>query len=123
MPNWEPNWEDVQWDQGAARDAMRALRDAADMLDQTAAERARVAQEATEQWRGRYRDEFDDHLQQILRRAHDLAGEYRDMANRIARADQGAFEEQRRRERERERWRMEKEAEERALRRQQLEGS
>ena len=123
MPNWEPNWQDVCWDHGAARDAISALRRVADSLDQTAAERARVAQDATEQWRGRYREEFDEHLERMLRRAHDLAREYRDASNNIARADQGAYEEQRRRERERERWRREKEAEERALRRQQQGGS
>jgi len=119
MPNWEPNWQDVRWDHGAAGDAMSALRHAADVLDQTATERARVAREATEQWRGRYREEFDEHLERMLRRAHDLAREYRDASNNIARVDQGAYEEQRRRERDRERWRAEKEAEDRARRRQQ----
>jgi len=119
VPDWQPNWQDVRWDHGAAQDAASALRHAADLLDQTANQRGGVAREATEQWRGRYREEFDDHLEQMLRRARDLAREYRDAANRIARADQAAYEEQKRRERERERWRLEKEAEERALQRQQ----
>lgn len=119
MPNWQPNWQDVRWDHGAAQEAVSVLQRTADLLDQTAHKRARVARDATEQWRGRYREEFDGHLAQMLRRAHDLARQYRDAANRIARASQQAYEEQRRRERERERWRREKEAEERALRRQQ----
>jgi len=119
MPNWEPNWQDVRWDHGAAQDAISALRRVADLLDQTAAERARVAQDATAQWRGRYREEFDEHLERMLRRAHDLARECREASNRIAQADQGAYEEQKRRERERERWRAEKEAEDRARQRQQ----
>jgi len=119
MPDWEPNWQDVRWDHGAAGDAMSALRHAADLLDQTAAERARAAQDATEQWRGRYREEFDEHLERMLRRAQDLARECRDASNNIARSDQRACEEQRRREGERERWRAEKEAEDRARRRQQ----
>jgi uncharacterized protein YukE len=119
MPNWNPNWQDVRWNHGAAESAIASLRRAADMLDQTAADRVRVADEARAEWRGRYREQFDDQLGQTVRRAHELAGEYRDAANRIARADQCAYEEQRRRERDRERWRMEKEAEERAKKREQ----
>lgn len=116
MPSWEPNWDDVRWDHGAAQGAISALRQAADLLDGTADERARVARDATEQWRGRYREEFDDHLKQMLTRAHDLARQFRDKSDEIARADQGAYEEQRQRERDRERWRQEKEDEERAQR-------
>jgi uncharacterized protein YukE len=119
MPSWEPNWEDVRWDHGAAQGAISALRQAADLLDQRADERARVARDATEQWRGRYREEFDDHLNQMLRRAHDLASECRDKSNEIARADQRAFDEQRRRVRERERWLREKRDEDRERQRQQ----
>jgi uncharacterized protein YukE len=117
MPNWSPNWQDVRWNHGAAEAAIAALRRAADRLDQTAADRVRVADEARAEWRGRYREQFDEQLGQTVRRAHELAGEYRDAANRIARADQSAYEEQRRRERDRERWRMEKEAEEREKKR------
>jgi len=119
MPDWEPNWQDVRWDHGAAGDAISALRRAADLLDQSAAERARVAQDATEQWRGRHREEFDEHLERMLRQAQDLARECRDASKQIAHASQRASEEQRRRERERERWRREKEAEDRAQQRQQ----
>ena len=123
MPNWEPNWQDVRWNHGAADEAIAALRHAADLLDQTADERSRVAGEATAEWRGRYRDEFDDHLEQMLRRARELTGEYRHAAGNIAKASQQVYEEQKRRERERERWRLEKEAEEREQRRRQQQGS
>lgn len=115
MPAWQPNWENVRWDHGAAQDAIRALNNAANRLEQTASERERLARDATAQWRGRYRQEFDVHLQNMLRRARTLAEEYRHAARQIARASAAALEEQRRRERERERWRQEKEAEERAL--------
>ena len=119
MPNWQPNWENVRWNHGAAEAAIAALRRAADMLDHTATDRARVADEAKVEWRGRYREEFDGQLAQMLRRAHELANEYRTAAGQIAGASQRAQEEQNRRERERERWRMEREAEERAQKRKQ----
>jgi uncharacterized protein YukE len=116
MPNWQPNWNNVRWDWGAADAAAAALRRAADLLNGTASERARVAAEAQAQWRGLHRDRFDSELAQVLRRAQDLADEYREAANRIARASQRAWDEQRHRERERERWRREKEDEERRQR-------
>lgn len=116
MPNWEPNWDDVKWDHGAADDAALTLRRAADLLEETAARREQQAREATAEWRGRYREEFDERLAQLLRRARQLAQEYRDKAGEILRKSQMAYEEQKRRERERERWQQEKEAEERAQR-------
>jgi len=116
MPSWQPNWRDVVWDWGAADDARNALRRAADLLDSTANERQYRSRAATAEWRGRHRERFDAELSRLLRQAHDLAGSFRDAANRIVNASQRARDEQRHRERERERWRREKEAEERARR-------
>ena len=104
MPGWQPNWDDVAWDWGAANEAMNALRRAADMLDQTAYERKRKADQATAEWRGVYREEFDEDLRGILTRARDLARDFRDIANRISRASGDARREQDHREEERERW-------------------
>lgn len=116
MPDWQPNWSDVDWDHGAAEAAIGALRRAADVLDQITSQRERVADEARAEWRGRYRKSFDGQFQQMVSHARQLAGEYRDAANQIARASQWAWDEQRRREQERARWYMEKEAEDRARR-------
>jgi septal ring factor EnvC (AmiA/AmiB activator) len=113
MPNWQPNWNDVRWDWGAADEAIHALRSSADLMDSTSAERARLAQEATAEWRGRYRGEFEVELGRIQRRSGDLAAQFRDAANRIASASQRAWEERRHRESERDRWRREREDEER----------
>jgi len=113
MPNWQPNWNNVRWDWGAADEARSALCHAADLLDGTANERSSVARDAQAEWRGRDREQFDGELAQLLRRAHDLANECREAANRIAQASQRAWDEQKHRERERERWRREKEEEDR----------
>lgn len=115
MPAWEPNWNNVRWDHGAADDAALALRRAADLLEETAARREQLAREAQAEWKGRFREEFDERLVYMLRRARQLAQEYRAKATEILQKSQMAYEEQKHRERERERWRREKEEEERAL--------
>lgn len=113
MPNWQPNWQDVVWDWGAANQAINALRRAADMLDESAATRRQLAGQAQEEWRGKYRDQFDVRLAKMMQTANGLAAEYRAAAGRIARASEDARNEQNRRERDRERWHREKREEER----------
>ena len=113
MPNWQPNWNDVVWDWGAANEAIAALHRAAGRLDESVGERQRVAGEAQAEWRGRYREEFDVDLNDLVQRAHSLAAEFRSTAARIASASEAARSEQSYRERERERWRREKQEEER----------
>lgn len=113
MPNWQPNWNNVRWDWGAANAASAALRRSADKLDTFAHERSRVAGDAQREWRGRYRQEFDQQLQAMLNRSANLAAEMRHAAGRIDQASSRAWEEQRHRERERERWHREKREEER----------
>ena len=119
MPPWQPNWENVRWDWGAADEAVAALRAAADKIEVTLAERLRSAAEAQREWRGRYREEFDAELEGIKSRAQGLAAEYRAAADRIRSASQRAYEEQRHREGERERWRRDKEDADRRDREQQ----
>ena len=113
MPNWQPNWNDVRWNWGAADEAIAALRRMADRLDQSAHERTRVADPAQRQWRGRYRNDFDHYLERLLQEARSRAGECRDAAGQVARASQAAAEEQHRREADRRRWWDEKREEER----------
>jgi uncharacterized protein YukE len=117
MPNWQPNWQDVRWNYGAADAAASALRRIADMLDETASKRADLAREAQAEWRGQFREVFDQELERLLRRAGELAHECREAANRIAQASQRARDEQAHRERERARWWREKREEEEQERR------
>jgi hypothetical protein len=113
MPNWQPNWNNVVWDWGAASEAVAALHKAAGQLENSLTERHPVATSAQIEWRGRFREEFDRELAHIVQRALSLAAEYRATAARIAAANAAARAEQEHRERERERWRREKADEER----------
>ena len=113
MPSWQPNWEDVKWDWGAASNAVQALRRSADLMETTARQRMGVAHQAQTEWRGRYRLEFDDKLRYMDQRAYGIASELRALAARIASASEAARAEQSHRESERARWRSEKEEEER----------
>ena len=42
MPNWQPNWNNVVWDWGAANEAIAALHRAAGRLEESVGERQRV---------------------------------------------------------------------------------
>lgn len=113
MPNWQPIWDDVKWDWGAANNAIQALRRSADLMENTARQRMGVAGQAKTEWRGRFRLEFDDKLRHMDHRAYVIASELRALAGRIASASEAARAEQSRREHDRARWYHEKEEEER----------
>lgn len=104
MPNWQPNWNNVAWNWGAADAACDALRRAADRLEKTAHERLSAASCAQREWRGRYREQFDEQLAAMVAEARRLADECRQAAARVARASQAARDEQNRREADRRRW-------------------
>lgn len=113
MPNWQPNRSDVVWDWGAANDAANELERAAGLLDELTARRRRVADTACEEWRGRYRDEFDRDLDEMLRRAAELADQMRRKAREIRGAADRARDQQNFRVSERNRWESERREEER----------
>jgi len=113
MPTWQPDWQDVRWDQAASARAASELRRVADELDRSVFERASAAESATGEWRGVNRRRFDEHLRGGARRARELAADFRAAAGRIDQAAQRARDDQLRRVRDRERWRLEKEAESR----------
>ncbi|HRN66988.1 MAG TPA: hypothetical protein PK205_04595 [Promineifilum sp.] len=113
MPNWQPNRSDVVWDWGAANDAANELERAAGLLDELTARRRRAADTAREEWRGRYRDEFDRDLDEMLRRAGELADQMRRKAREIRGAADRARDQQNFRVSERNRWESERREEER----------
>jgi uncharacterized protein YukE len=113
MPSWQPNWNDVNWNYGAAHDAVNELRRAASLLDDTADRRRRAADVARQEWRGRYRQEFDHELDGMLRRSRELADQMRRKAQQIEDASRRVQQEQDHRQRERDRWNAERREEER----------
>ena len=114
MPNWQPNWQDVRWDWGAADRAATELERAAEDLDRTSAARSQAAERATADWLGAYRNQFDAQLSATLGTAWHLAMTFREAAARIRQASLRAREEQASRERARQRWHQEKAAEDAA---------
>jgi|CXWK01.1.fsa_nt_gi hypothetical protein len=104
-----PNWNDVRWNSGVARQAEWSLRDRARLLDETIDLRMQLADRARREWRGPYRDEFDRKLNHMVSRGRQLAQEMRAKADEIRRATARAEAEQRRREEERRRWEREHE--------------
>lgn len=112
MPNWEPNWKDIEWDESSAHNAELALKAAADLLEQSINRRRRYMLTAIEGWHGRHRREFDVHFENSLQKSRALANSLRETAWQVNRANLRAKEEQQRRVQERKRWEEEKAAEE-----------
>jgi uncharacterized protein YukE len=105
----EPNWKDVRWDHGAADAAVGALGRAAALLDASIADEGRIGQEASAEWRGGTREEFERRRRLLREELASLANACRDAAAGVRQASALAEQEQRRREREREEWEREQE--------------
>jgi len=113
MPNWKPNRDKVKWDYGAASDAANELRRAATLLRDTTTRRRASADVARAEWHGRFREQFDHDLSDMVRRALDLADRMERKAREIEGASERARAEEKRRRSEIERWEREKREEER----------
>jgi hypothetical protein len=116
MPDWDPNWEDVEFDHAAARAAVAECRLSAGALDTgfTGVSTA-VTKLATDgAWTGPFQGEFDAAQATLATDARGTADDLRTLAGAIERAAAAATTEQNRRERDRDRWRGEKAAEDAA---------
>lgn len=91
-----PAIRDVRFDHARAAAAASALRSCAELLDQQTEERLSLARLARTEWRGAARDEFDHHLDRMLREAAGLVDALRSAANRLDQAAADAVAEQRR---------------------------
>lgn len=105
MPDWQPNWSDVDFDHAAATTAAEECRSSARALDTALGGLDGLP--ATDHWVGRYKDDWS--ADQTPTRT-DLSGtrdDLRALARAIDRAAADARAEQAHRESERERWREE----------------
>lgn len=119
MPNWNPNRNPVNWNHQAAREAINELRRAAQLLEESVSRRRQAAGVAQAEWRGRFREQFDQDLERMVSEARDLAGRMRRKAQQIEDASNRAQAETDHRRREIERWEREKKEEERRERERQ----
>lgn len=94
--------DDVEFDYRGAADLAAELRSAARVADHQVGERDRVGGQAKEEWRGLYRERFDEWLTGCIGEGERVADELRSAANQLDQAASDARAEQSRRERARE---------------------
>ncbi len=83
----------INWDEQAAMAAIRELERAAGDLRDSSKERQAAAKRATEEWRGRHRMTFDEHIHKASREAEDIADDFMAIAAEIRRLNERAREE------------------------------
>jgi hypothetical protein len=111
MPNWQPNWTDVQFDYPDAYETISiccgciAFLEGRDQVLGPARERAK------NEWRGRYREEFDRETSYLERVAGDVVEQLRASIRGVTEEIAAAEVEQRLRMAERFRWEDEARAE------------
>ncbi len=111
MPSWQPNWTDVQFDYQAAYTAIANCYGCIAFMESRAHGLVPVRAQATREWRGRYREEFDTESARLDRIAVDVIGQLRSAAHGIQAEIDAAESEQRFRVAERARWESELRAE------------
>jgi hypothetical protein len=114
MPNWTPNWHDVQFDQVAAQEYVDAATTLARDLDTWLNDRAGQARLAQKHWKGPHRQRFDTEFAKQQSIGGDLVDDLRRSAHSVQQAAHDAKVEQAHRVSDRERWRTEEAAEIRA---------
>ena len=110
MPNWQPNWEDVEFDHAKAQAAIAECNNSARGLDSALAGLATEATtlDANGAWTGRYRTDFDAARPVVEHDGVATRTALLDLARAIATAAAQATTEQAGRVADRERWRQEK---------------
>lgn len=112
MPPWQPNWNDVAFDQAKATEAASQCHTSAGTLDTILGGRSGL--EATDHWTGAYEVQYADEEPALFGALSDLRSDLLDLARRIEAAAREATAEQTRREDDRQRWRDERDREEAA---------
>jgi uncharacterized protein YukE len=121
MPNWTPNWADVQFDQAAAHDYAATCRRTSAELRRIAAARNKLAEQAVIDWEGPHRVKFDHDTAQWSNAAEDVAMQLESIAAKVDAQALTARQVQSAREQDRQRWAAESTAERLATERAQAE--
>jgi hypothetical protein len=111
VPSWQPNWTDVQFDYQGAHTAIADCYGCIAFMESRAHSLVPIRAQATREWRGRYREEFDAESSRLDRIAVDVIGQLRAAAQGIQVEIDAAEAEQRFRVAERARWESELRAE------------
>lgn len=111
MPNWQPNWEDVRFDHGAATGAATELRATSRRIRDLCHLRGEAQRTDLHGWVGPARIEWQRRFLASQREGQALADACDREAGRIEAAAEAARTEQRARERQRESWYRERAAE------------
>lgn len=111
MPDWSPNWLDVDFDHAAAEAAAAAYDDAADTLAAGEVTFGDLVAHTVVDWSGGARGDFDDGTERIEDERVRVIRALRDAADAIRTGAAAATAEQEHREAERDRWQAEVEAE------------
>ncbi len=90
---------DIRFDPGVASELAAAFRSTASVLESQCAERGRLVAEATLQWRGRYRDQYDQRLDGCLGNGRMFIEKLRETARMLDNAAVDVAAEQARRDR------------------------
>jgi uncharacterized protein YukE len=116
MPNWQPNWEDVQFDHAAAQAAVTECNLAAGSLDNALTGLSGAVSTLTTdgRWDGAYQVEYHVAQENLRRDFPTTRAALAELAADITTAATNARNEQTHRESERDRWRQEKATEDRA---------
>lgn len=109
MPDWQPNWSDVEFDHAAATTAVTECRSSARAIDSAVGGLDGLP--ATDHWVGAYKDDWSADQAPTRNDLTGTADDLRALATAIEQAAEAARAEQRHRVAERERWREELRAE------------
>lgn len=113
MPNWQPNWDDVEFDHARAQAAADECRLAAGALTNVidGLDGAHTALASDTAWTGGYRDDYDGEHPVLVAEAVAARHALVALATAIETAASSAAAEQARREADRERWQVERDKE------------
>jgi hypothetical protein len=104
MPTWQPIWDDVYFDYGAAEEAISNCQGCLAFMEQREYALAPAREQATHEWRGRYRKEFDEENIYLQHLAREVVEQLYEAIRHIRAEIDAANAEETFRIRERQRW-------------------